>query len=186
MPLEVFLVDFQMIGVSPQSLDLNQLFYPGLKTIIRISEVDQYLEMYYDKCKAICSTKDLDIFSLEELKEEYKAKEFFGFVMALGAIPFSMMRPSDVPDMTKLFSTSNRFSELKKYNENIANSVEMNPNTNERLLRMFDELDKIGFFSDNTDDAGAVSGVAAEVAEVDEVDEIADAIADAIADVDDA
>ena len=143
-PLEVSFVDFQMVGIGPQTLDLHQLLFPCLDTEHRITKTQDYLASYFAMCKDILPQRAVR-FSQEELATNYQAKQLFGFVLALCLIPLSMMKPEEVPDMTRLISNSEREDEMTKYRANVSAAVASHEKK-EKLLFMFDQLQKEGFF----------------------------------------
>ena len=143
MPLQVTFLDFQMIGIGPQTLDLHQLLFPCLDTEHRITKTQEYLKSYYTKCQDIYAQKLM--FSQEELAANFQDKQLFGFVLALCLIPHSMMKPKNAPDITKLISSCEREDEMTKYRANVSAAVASHEKK-EKLLSMFDQLQKEDFF----------------------------------------
>lgn len=146
MPLEVSFIDFQMVGIGPQSLDLHHFMFPCLETDLRIKEANNLFNIFQRNCSHICAQGNLNIFTKDELVADYQSKRMFGFLITLCLVPYSMMRPGDHPDLTKLFDPAQRADELKIYRRKISESVRLNTLTYPRLKLMLDRLSSEKFF----------------------------------------
>ncbi|XP_076066643.1 uncharacterized protein LOC143040008 [Oratosquilla oratoria] len=140
-PVEVMLVDLQIVRSASPTIDLNYLFYTSLAGADRQKNLDKYLESYYSSLKDVLRAGGVEVpFSLEELKCDYKSHNMFGFLSAMFILPIILSESGETFDIDHM----NDDNMDEKMQESRLHLLKMmaNPVIESRFLRLFDEMDK--------------------------------------------
>ncbi|PSN37399.1 hypothetical protein C0J52_16309 [Blattella germanica] len=100
----VRLIDFQLSRFASPALDLQYFMFTSPKQEVRFEKMDHLLEVYH---KELCDTlklldQDPKQFTLQQLKDEYEEKHFFGFITACTVLSAVLADPSDAVEMKKV------------------------------------------------------------------------------------
>ena len=86
--METSLVDLQVAQMASLTTDLNFFLYPNLDVTARKLELKSLLGIYYKTYTSIiCKAEQKLPFTLQELEEDFKNKEIFGFLVSLVFMP---------------------------------------------------------------------------------------------------
>ena len=101
---DVKFVDFQIGRFSSPALDLQYFMCNCPNDEVRFKHRDTLLEEYYsefaDYCKALHLESEL--ISLEELKEEFEEKNYFGLITACSVLCLILAQGDEVPETKEL------------------------------------------------------------------------------------
>ncbi|XP_057659086.1 uncharacterized protein LOC130895665 isoform X1 [Diorhabda carinulata] len=106
---DIKMIDFQMVICGSPVLDLTYILY-SRASAPTLDKLDHFLAIYYNSVKNNLEQYDCDIgelFSFEDLKQEWKEHHAFGFLMSL-VISFDGSIENEVPNIPDM---------LDKYND---------------------------------------------------------------------
>ncbi|XP_047480807.1 uncharacterized protein LOC125033385 [Penaeus chinensis] len=140
-PVEVMLLDLQLIRKASLAIDLNFFLYTSLDGPTRRSNMTYFLDTYYDCFKAVIESAQRDMpFSREAFKQEFVDKHLYGFLFAIFIIPLSVCRNDQLPKgLTDSFG--------KKQENLMLDMLDSNPLFRPRFLALFDEMMEDGIIT---------------------------------------
>ncbi|XP_050701225.1 uncharacterized protein LOC126987844 [Eriocheir sinensis] len=137
-PIEVVFLDLQGCRVASVALDLQHFLNLNVKGEIRRPNLDQLLASYYDSLRStVTAGKTAVPFALDQLKEEYIDKGFYGALYGLLWLPV-MCGPEEV-DFT-----------LAEYDDNhgiVDRSESDKPHLPTSLISVMEEWTELGLIS---------------------------------------
>ncbi|XP_045586387.2 uncharacterized kinase-like protein D1044.1 [Procambarus clarkii] len=143
-PVEVMLLDLQVVRRSSPAADINYLLYTSLTGDIRKPNLDTFLSKYYNSFHSVLQEAKMDMpFTETWLLQEFREKNLVGALFAMMLVPMVLFEPEDVPDMSgddksDLEDIMNDF--MKKGLE----MIDTNPLMKPRFLAVFDEMMEVG------------------------------------------
>ena len=100
-PVEVRLLDLQMIRLGNPSQDLLHALYTCTSRSIHRDQTEFY-KIYHQSLMRHCEALGIHLdYTFESLLEDVEANREFGFFMAVFQIPVILMEKGDAPDLTK-------------------------------------------------------------------------------------
>ncbi|XP_063597729.1 uncharacterized protein LOC134774293 isoform X2 [Penaeus indicus] len=131
-PVEVAVIDLQMVRMASPGTDLSNLFYTSLDNHVRKPNLETFLKTYHASFADTVAACGSDVpFSFEELKAEYKKRLKYGLYFAIMDVPMILTDASDVP-LGEDF--------LQKWRQKGKESLPQNPLIKSRFLSTFDEM----------------------------------------------
>lgn len=104
-PVDVRLLDFQMLRYGSPALDLQILFNTSVQEVVRHDLRDTVLKRYHDAFSRTCKRIGRDTpISLEQLHAEMERNAFFGFLNACLMLPVVLAERGQPPDLGHLAS----------------------------------------------------------------------------------
>ncbi|KAK7076748.1 hypothetical protein SK128_024706 [Halocaridina rubra] len=143
-PVEVMLVDLQMVRRASLAVDLNYFFYNSLTGPDRQENLEKYLDIYYTSFKSVMQARGLAMpFIRAELDHEYKSKNLYGMLWAMIFVPLSASECIDIPDWRTVDESPTKgtdsLSALTNDN-NMSQTLNQNPEVMARFLSLFDDM----------------------------------------------
>ncbi|XP_069676288.1 uncharacterized protein [Periplaneta americana] len=101
---DVRFVDFQIARFSSPALDLQYFLCMSCNDSVRFQQRDHLLEEYHAELSDSLSCLDLDpeMFTLQQLREEFEAKEYFGLMTTCNILCFVLAYKDEVPNLSDL------------------------------------------------------------------------------------
>ncbi|ROT71080.1 hypothetical protein C7M84_010599 [Penaeus vannamei] len=97
-PVEVAVIDLQMVRMASPGTELSNLFYTSLDNHVRKPNLEAFLKAYYASFAATMAACGADVpFSFEELEKEYKKRLKYGLYFAIMDVPMILTDATDVP-----------------------------------------------------------------------------------------
>lgn len=140
-PVEVMLLDLQLIRQASLAIDLNFFLYTSLDGHTRRSNITSFLDTYYECFKSVIESAQRDMpFTQEAFKQEFVDKHLYGFLFAIFIIPLSVCRSDQLPKgLTDSFG--------KKQENLMLDMLDSNPLFRPRFLALFDEMMEDGIIT---------------------------------------
>lgn len=131
-PVEVAVIDLQMVRMASPGTELSNLFYTSLDNHVRKPNLEAFLKAYYASFAATMAACGADVpFSFEELEKEYKKRLKYGLYFAIMDVPMILTDATDVP-LGEDF--------LQRWRQKGKESLPQNPLIKSRFLSTFDEM----------------------------------------------
>ena len=144
-PIDIRLLDFQLITVGSPGLDLNYLLLNSVDGTLRRKSLNEFLKTYHSSFSDIFTANNKNSpYTCDEIIKEYKNKNRYGLLMSLMAIPMMYAEEDEAIDFSKL--TDETFDEANRIQQE--NSLK-NPNIKLRFLDVIDEMIQNGVLSRN-------------------------------------
>lgn len=142
-PVEVRLLDLQLVRQASLAIDLNFFLYTSLDGPTRRSNMTCFLDTYYDCFKSVIESAQRDMpFTRAAFKQEFIDKHMYGFLFAIFIIPLSVCNSDQLPKgLTDSFG--------KKQENLMLEMLDSNPLFKPRFLALFDEMMEDGIVSYN-------------------------------------
>jgi hypothetical protein len=139
-PVEVILVDLQLVQETCLTTDLAYAIYASTRTELRKNHLDELLQLYHDKFVEICvghGTPLLPGFTMNELKRRFQNAKIFGFSCATTCLPFMLKEEENAVDLEKSDSDMDMMNMMKEVcgGVNEANTV-----FRDRVLEVVQEM----------------------------------------------
>ncbi|KAG7164307.1 putative Ecdysteroid kinase-containing protein 7, partial [Homarus americanus] len=143
-PVEVMLLDLQVVRWASPATDLNYLLYTSLTGEVRKPNLDSFLASYNSSFTKVMEAAHLDMpFTDSQIYHDFRDKNLIGALFAIMIVQFILFEPEDIPDMSGAKNES--FEQLM--NEFKVKSIELldtNPLMQPRFLSVFDEMMEVG------------------------------------------
>uniref|UniRef100_A0A0P4VVZ1 CHK kinase-like domain-containing protein n=1 Tax=Scylla olivacea TaxID=85551 RepID=A0A0P4VVZ1_SCYOL len=137
-PEEVVLFDMQGTRVCSLALDLNHFINLNVTGKVRRANFDTIIATYYDSFSSVVNAKKIAVpFTLEELKQEYIDKGFYGVLYAIMYLPCMVSNDED----------SFVFGDEEKWQAAVKRMVKENPLLHPTILSVVDEWIERGVIS---------------------------------------
>lgn len=131
-PVEVAVVDLQMVRMASPGTDLSNFFYTSLDNHVRKPNVERFLKSYHAAFANAMAASGADMpFTLEELTHEYKRRLKYGLFFAIMDVPMILTDASDIP-------AGDDF--VPKWRQKAKDTLPANPLIKPRFLSTFDEM----------------------------------------------
>ncbi|XP_070000477.1 uncharacterized protein [Penaeus vannamei] len=90
-PVEVILLDLQIVRLASLATDLNYVLHTSLEGHTRRENFTSFLAIYYERFTQVLSAGGSAVpFSLEDLTQEYRNHLVYGLIMCLMSVVFSL------------------------------------------------------------------------------------------------
>ncbi|XP_069676294.1 uncharacterized protein [Periplaneta americana] len=101
---DIRFVDFQLARFSSPVLDLQYFLCMSSNDSVRFQQRDHLLEEYHAELSDSLSCLDLDpeMFTLQQLKDEFEASECFGLLTTCNVLCAMLAQKDEVPDFSEL------------------------------------------------------------------------------------
>ncbi|XP_071533300.1 uncharacterized kinase-like protein D1044.1 isoform X2 [Panulirus ornatus] len=144
-PVEVMLVDLQVMRKSAPAVDLNYFLYTSFNGPERKLNLEEFLKTYYTSFSSVLEAGHEPVpFTLQELKHDFRRNMKFGCIAGMLAIPFVLSEAADVISMEDI--TEDNLEEITK--DRVKTIVNMSQREDgllkPRLLDMIDEMLEAG------------------------------------------
>lgn len=139
-------MDFQQIRYGSPAFDLFELLFTSTTKIFREKEYENLLALYLTKTVTLLGSKPIELFTLENLKNELKRCVCYVLVAAPCFIRIQLSDSNEIPDLGEMFDGV-------ADKQNIINFVP-NLKTNEqqefirRIDELYEDIGNLGYFSD--------------------------------------
>lgn len=98
-PVQVMLVDLQVVRKVSPALDLNYFLYSSFNGPVRQQNLEEFLKVYHDAFCHVMSTGGFgQPFSIDQLRAEFRGKMLFGCLSGMMLIPIVLSEDEDVID----------------------------------------------------------------------------------------
>ncbi|KAK7079865.1 hypothetical protein SK128_023960 [Halocaridina rubra] len=142
-PVDVKLFDLQGCRIGSLALDLQHFLNLNLTGPERRPNLPFLLAIYHKTFCDIVEAGGVTMpFTLEELREEYVSKGYYGALYAIMWLPNMVRRPEDAQDVLDV-NTGAKLSEL----ENVLRMVDNNPLLKPRIMSVMEEWMEYGVIS---------------------------------------
>ncbi|XP_042215594.1 uncharacterized protein LOC121861773 isoform X2 [Homarus americanus] len=142
-PVEVKLLDLQGCRKASLATDLQHLLNLNVTGPIRRPNLNNFLAAYHTSFSAIMQAGGSTVpFSLEELRQEYIARGFYGVLYSIMWLPNMVRRPEDMIDIL-----GNKEDRKISERNNVLQMVDRNPLLKPRLLSVVEEWVEHGVIS---------------------------------------
>ncbi|KAK8725671.1 hypothetical protein OTU49_010682, partial [Cherax quadricarinatus] len=143
-PIEVMLLDLQVVRKCSPTTDLNYLLFTSLTGEVRKPNLDTFLDTYYSSFLSVMESADMDMpFTDTFIKQEFQRKNVFGALFAMMLVPIVLFEPEDVPDFSS--GTDENIDEfMNNFRTKGLEMLDTNPHFKSRYLSIFDELMELG------------------------------------------
>ncbi|XP_068230087.1 uncharacterized protein [Palaemon carinicauda] len=143
-PIEVMLVDLQMCREASLATELNYFLFTSLTGDTRKPHFDYFMSVYHSSYKEVLEGGNLPMyFTQEELVQEFRDKNKYGFLSAIEVIPSLLIEPEDVPEM----SGTDLDTFMEEVRRTTLETLDTNPLFKPRFLAVFNELMEAGLIS---------------------------------------
>lgn len=150
-PVEVMLVDLQIIRRAPLGVDLTYFFYGSFNGPDRQRNFEDYLDMYYESFCSVLRAGDFPMpFTRQELLEEFRDKMPFGCLAGMFLVPIVLAEEGETPDFIGI--TEDNVDEYNRGREKTLQTMMDRKGglVRPRLLDMFDEMIEAGVIPKET------------------------------------
>lgn len=145
-PVDCRLLDLQVVRVGSPALDLNYMLYCSLNGDVRTKNLTNIFNTYYASFASIMALAGQPLkFTVDELTQEFYAKNLFGLFMGMMLIPIVLMDSEDAPSFDD-FKGDDMQKSMEQFQEKMMDTVQKNPLLTPRFLSMFDEMNESGLF----------------------------------------
>ena len=142
-PVEVCLLDLQMVRYSSVGIDLNYFLFTSFNGPVRRNNLDTFLETYYNAYKNCLPPNKTCHFTLQELRTEYKKNRMYGLVMSLMILPLIVRTGDDVPDFSDV-TDENMAEKQEEYKKEILDAMTNHPVFQPRFIGIMDDIIEAG------------------------------------------
>ena len=119
-PLDTYILDLQLAQIASLTTDLNCFLYPNLDINSRETELKSLLKIYFNTYTSIvCKTKLTLPFTLQELENDFKNKELYGFIIGITVLSILHVDPDDSIEIDFLGKEKN----TEKQSEDVGNNL---------------------------------------------------------------
>lgn len=138
-PVEVMLLDLQICRLSSLAIDLNYFIFSSIPRSER-KNLEEYLSLYHSSFMQVMAAGGCDApFSREELSQEFKKKNTYGFMYASILIPILVAEAQDVLDFDS--ATDGRSKDfVEELKQNAMKMLASNQLLKPRLKDLFDDI----------------------------------------------
>lgn len=144
------LLDLQLIGYCHPGNDLAHFIMTSTTKEFRQQHLQQMLKVYHDTLTNVVlkSGEKFDFYTLEDVKEDFKAGLSIGVTFCIMALPMVLGAPEDSVDFGGVdFDDEEAVKAFTKVHENkFIDSIKKNKNVQVRLRGIFDEMIEAGIF----------------------------------------
>lgn len=146
-PVEVMLLDLQMVRYASPATDLTLLLYSSLTGPVRRPNLDTFLDSYLSTFSDVMNAGgSCSPFTRPQLYEEFKNKAMFGAIFAMMIVPIAYLHGKNVPDLS--VATDENFEGiLNEFKEKTQEVLRTHPLFQSRLVALLDDLITIGLIS---------------------------------------
>ncbi|XP_076032190.1 uncharacterized protein LOC143019993 [Oratosquilla oratoria] len=138
-PVELMLVDLQIVRKSSPTTDLNYLFYTSLNGSDRRKNLEKLLREYYAAFQEVITSGGLEMdFTFQELLEDYKTRNMLGFLKALIIMPTVLKKDGERFTLSKL--DGENMKTVMKETEQLTVTLSNDPVIKERFLSVLDDM----------------------------------------------
>jgi len=139
-PVEVVLVDLQMVQHTCITNDLVYAIYASTRTDLRKNYLDELLQIYYDTFNSICNSlacPTLPGFTMDLFKARFQKAKLAGYVFGVCILPMILKDDEEAINMEEM-DPNKDIADLFK--ESIASESKHNALYNARILELTKEL----------------------------------------------
>ncbi|XP_045598758.1 uncharacterized protein [Procambarus clarkii] len=147
-PVEVMLVDLQIMRRASPAVDLNYFLYSSFNGPDRTPNLETYLKIYHTSFSSVLEAGGAAVpYTLEELREEFRRRMLFGCITGMFLIPIVLSEAEDVPDLDAM--TDGNMEEFAKERQEVVLKMSMRDDglLKHRFLDMFDDMLEAGIIS---------------------------------------
>jgi len=138
-PVEVCLLDLQMVRYSSVGIDLNYFLFTSFDGPVRSKYLDTFLETYHNAYKGCLPPNKTCHFTQQELRSEYENNKMYGFLMSLMVLPLTVSTGDDVPDFEGV-SEENLAAKMEEYETDRLNVMTNHPVFQPRFKDIIDDV----------------------------------------------
>ncbi|KAK3863019.1 hypothetical protein Pcinc_031168 [Petrolisthes cinctipes] len=144
-PVEVILVDLQIMRRVSLGIDLTYFLYGSFNGPDRQNNLKDFLDMYYSSFSSVLEAGDYPVpFTRQELEQEFRNKMKYGCLVGMFLVPIVLAEEEDTTDFINLTEDN-----IEEYNRDRKEMMENMVGRKDglvrpRLLDMFDEMIEAG------------------------------------------
>ncbi|XP_071533071.1 uncharacterized protein [Panulirus ornatus] len=147
-PIEVMLIDLQVMRKTTPVVDLNYFLYSSFNGPVRKLNFEEFLKTYHTSFSSVLKAGEAPVpFTLEELHKEFRQHKIFGCLSGMVLLPIVLSEAADVMDFDEM--TDDNIEEINK--ERLKKVVNMSQKEDDllkpRFLDMFDDMIEAGVIS---------------------------------------
>ncbi|XP_047500993.1 uncharacterized protein LOC125047012 [Penaeus chinensis] len=141
-PVEVMLLDLQLVRLASLATDLNYLLHTSLKGQTRRDNLSSFLSAYYQRFSQVLAAGGSAVpFSLQDLTQEYKNHLTYGLITGLLAVVFGLRGEEGLND-------SDGKADLQdKRKDHLIRAMTNQPNIRDKLVFLIDEMIENGIIT---------------------------------------
>lgn len=141
-PVEVMLLDLQIVRLASLATDLNYVLHTSLEGHTRRENLSSFLAIYYERFTQVLSAGCSAVpFSLEDLTQEYRNHLIYGLIMCLMSVVFSLDWQADA-------SYSEGGAEFQdQRNKVLIRAMADKPEIRDKFLFLIDEMIENGIMA---------------------------------------
>nr|XP_027220338.1 uncharacterized protein LOC113812623 [Penaeus vannamei] len=141
-PVEVMLLDLQLVRVASLATDLNYLLHTSLKGHTRRDNLTSFLSAYYERLSQVLEAGGAAVpFSRQDLTQEYRNHLAYGLIMILLGVVFGLGGEADV-------SHSEGGADFQdQRNEKLIRAIASKPHIRDRFLFAINEMIENGIIT---------------------------------------
>ncbi|XP_059086963.1 uncharacterized protein LOC131883497 [Tigriopus californicus] len=152
-PTDVCLVDLARTKWASPTIDLSFFLFMSTTPELRQAHMNEILEYYHQHLSQALKElgEDPSVFSLSELKADYKKCSFFGFMMSMAVLPIVLARKEDAMGSDEMIGdftdpeVTRKFAQL--HSDRAKASMIHEPQIGHRISRGFMEMVENGYFT---------------------------------------
>jgi len=138
-PVEVCLLDLQMVRYSSVGIDLNYFLFTSFNGPVRRNNLDIFLETYLNAYKSCLPPNKTCGFTLQELRTEFEKNKMYGLVMSLIILPLIVSTGDEVPDFNDV-TDENMAEKTEEYNKDRLTLMKKHPIFQPRFKDIIDDM----------------------------------------------
>lgn len=108
-PSGIRFIDWQITQCCSPAMDLVYFLFSSTEHELRRQHYDRLVDAYYESCSTTIRRLGSDadrLFRFEDLTAQMKRFAQYGFIMALIAIPFIVVKATDIPDLSEFIENA--------------------------------------------------------------------------------
>ncbi|XP_042858440.1 uncharacterized protein LOC122244565 isoform X2 [Penaeus japonicus] len=147
-PVQVMLVDLQVVRKVSPALDLNYFFYSSFNGPERRQNLEEFFKVYHDAFSYVMITGGFEQpFTLDQLRDEFRNKMLFGCISGMMLIPIVLSEDEDVPDFDVKSDAEMEEYVQERHKVLLKMSQREDGLLKPRLFDMLDEMIEFGIIS---------------------------------------
>ncbi|XP_063597723.1 uncharacterized protein LOC134774290 [Penaeus indicus] len=141
-PVEVMLLDLQLVRHASLATDLNYLLHASLKGQTRRDNLSSFLAAYYQRFSQVLAAGGCAVpFSLQDLTQEYRNHLTYGLIIGLFAVVFGLAGGAELID------TDGEAELQDKRKDHLISAMANQPNIRDKLVFLIDEMIENGIIT---------------------------------------